>query len=345
MSIQEKTKRKVTMQEVALLAGVSRSTVSRVINNATISNIERTMRVRQAMNELNYAPPSVLNRQGPRIKKRKKYRSKQIAVLSFREKAILDSPIYNKLLHGISEELENDSYNMCLNFQSGPNTWKTIPKNIDGIILFKAENIDSAFLRHLKHIPSVCVFGSPASNPFIDHITYDDEAVGRKAAEFLIKTRKRKKLLYLYYTKLSRFDSFQQYAGDHGVDVVGFDLNKQNSVDSLVMQDFVKKIANMPERPDGIFAGNDRLIPPLHYILGHKHFGFEPGENIDLIGVDNIGLYLDGLSPRPATVDIHAEKVGALAVKQLMWRINNPREPRVITQLEPEVLYNDINNK
>jgi DNA-binding LacI/PurR family transcriptional regulator len=48
-------------------------------------------------------------------------------------------------------------------------------------------------------------------------------------------------------------------------------------------------------------------------------------------------VFLDCLHPRPASVDIHAEAIGRRAVDQLYWRLDHPREPRQIVQLEPEL--------
>lgn len=53
--------------------------------------------------------------------------------------------------------------------------------------------------------------------------------------------------------------------------------------------------------------------------------GGAPAE-LDMLGCNNDGLYLDPIFPRPASIDIRLDEVGRRAVEMLMQRIANPRD-------------------
>ena len=77
-----------------------------------------------------------------------------------------------------------------------------------------------------------------------------------------------------------------------------------------------------------------------------REHGVEPGRDLDTIACDNNNI-LSGLNPRPATIDVRPELIGARAVDQLIWRMENAYTPvRSICLVEPRlVLPEEVGKK
>jgi len=90
----------------------------------------------------------------------------------------------------------------------------------------------------------------------------------------------------------------------------------------VVYRELAARICDRENPITGVFAAIDFQIPPLYQAL--DACGAEPGKGIDIIGCDNAPLFLDRLSPRPATLDINLEMVGYRGIEQLLWRMANP---------------------
>ncbi len=85
-----------------------------------------------------------------------------------------------------------------------------------------------------------------------------------------------------------------------------------------------------------LFLAGDILAPAVCGELQRR--GLVVGRDIDIISCNNEQLLLAHLRPRPATLDIHAERVGRKAVEQLLWRLDHPDDPRVTVALQPTLV-------
>ena len=113
--------------------------------------------------------------------------------------------------------------------------------------------------------------------------------------------------------------------------------NTTQCIDHIKMGKVIETMQKWRQRPDAVFMTVDLYVFVFYHMA--RHYGFSPGKNIEVIGCNNDSIFLNNLSPRPASVDIHPEKIGQLAVRQLLWRINNPKEKRVIIPVIPEIAF------
>ena len=336
-------KSNITIAKVAEAAGVSPATVSRVNNNHPKISPETVMRVREASERLGFQLRPFHVRQNHTVSRRRKhYRQMQVALISRLPAAVLNAPIYSRVIRGVEEELSAQDYSMILrNFKCGQEFSK-LPPHIDGAILFVLSGEDSRFLRALREIPCVRIMGLPRENDFFDHITYNDSAVGRLAADYLWE-RGHRSFLCIRSTFPRREESFCrsiQEKGGHLEILQGRDLIVETGETQLAnvreLGRLLEKMKNFSVKPSAVFAPVDIIMLGLYQTL--PHYGFLPGKDIEVVGVNNESVFLKNLNPRPASVDIQPERIGREAVRRLLWRIDNRCEPLTRLELEPQIV-------
>ncbi|MDK2840353.1 MAG: LacI family transcriptional regulator, repressor for deo operon, udp, cdd, tsx, nupC, and nupG [Thermosipho sp. (in: thermotogales)] len=135
----------VTIHDVAKLAGVSKSTVSRAISNSKLINEDTRQKVLQAAEILNYKPNAIARAM---ITKK----TKNIGFIIYQKhKPILSHPFYSPILESIVDTTNSMGYNL---FISSDNDIKIasgeifMQKKVDGIIL--ASRVDKNIILSFK---------------------------------------------------------------------------------------------------------------------------------------------------------------------------------------------------
>ena len=141
----------VTIQDIALAAGVSAATVSRVNNNHPKISPETVRKVREAAQRLGFQLRPFHTRQNHTVTRRPKhYRQMQVALLSRLPATVLNAPIYSRVIRGVEEELSAHDYSMILRNFKCDQPFSKLPPRIDGAILFVLSGEDPRFLRALR---------------------------------------------------------------------------------------------------------------------------------------------------------------------------------------------------
>jgi DNA-binding LacI/PurR family transcriptional regulator len=92
----------------------------------------------------------------------------------------------------------------------------------------------------------------------------------------------------------------------------------------------VDAMLSQSQQPTAVFVPADLIAASLYSIVADR--GLRPGKDIEVISVNAEMAILQGLRPRPATVDIRAYDVGRAAVKRALWRLKHPqKEPGMLT--------------
>lgn len=336
-------KSNITIQDIALAAGVSASTVSRVNNNHPKISPDTVRKVREAAEQLGFQLRPFHTRQNHTVVRRPKhYRQMQVALLSRLPATVLNAPIYSRVIRGVEEELSAHDYSMILRNFKCDQPFSKLPPRIDGAILFVLSGEDARFLRALRELPCVRIMGLPREHDFFDHITYDDEATGYLAADYLWK-RGHRHFLCLKSTFPHREESFCRTILARGG---ALELLQGRN---LILETGETQLANIRElgtiadaikqfspRPTAIFAPVDIIMLGLYQVL--PHYGLTPGKDVEIVGVNNESAFLKTLNPRPASVDIQPERIGREAVRRLLWRIDNRNEPLTRLELAPQII-------
>lgn len=323
----------MTLDEVAKVAGVSKSTVSRVINNSSRVAPEVSRLVLDAMQKMGYQVPA--RRPGPKAAGRKGIRTGNILLLMLGASAgeqFLGRG-YPELLDGIENTTRDCGLKLIF---SGIDPGGVIPAaldedEVDGVLLFgRSTFLSEAARSRLRDIPTVGLMrGFDEIRSHIDRVLYDNAMVGPIAADYLARRGHRCVGFWsidpLHPAFIPRLRDFTKAAQDRGLEVVPLVAEHKPETfrqELAQYQAISERLAAAPRRVTGLFVAADYQLPQLYHTLELK--GIVPGKDVDFISCDNASFFLDHLAPRPASIDINLKLVGRRGVEQLLWRMANP---------------------
>jgi LacI family transcriptional regulator len=324
----------MTIKKVALEAGVSTATVSRVLNNTGVVQDEKREQILRAINKLGYKPSS-----------RQQIRSSNVAPLKHRNIALIWTGYTNaafsetgqKMVLGILNSLQPLGANLSVDHITDPNRIPQclIDGKIDGVLLHGPKP-SPAICARLRKVPAVWLLQS-GSTQFGDHVQPDHNLIGRLAARHLIQQGS-KQLCCISYTPeqfeplywQSRAAGFETLAKVQGVNcsVLHCPENPEVPKEDRAKQ-LVDSFEQLTPRPDALFVAND-LGNPVHSELMRR--GITPMEDLPMIAGNT------SVTPKPLDFECFHQEIGQLAVEALLWRIKNPSMPIVTHSIKPELI-------
>ena len=180
-----------TLDEVARVAGVSRATVSRVVNGSPKVSADVRRTVEKAIDRLGYVP----NRAARSLVTRK---SDSIAVVITEPASrLFNDPFFPRLVRGISAALSvRDLQLVLLMPNDADDEQRTVryltAGHVDGVILVSLHGNDPLPDQLAsRRIPSV-VLGRPPRGVDIDYVDADNRDGGRRATTHLIERGRRR---------------------------------------------------------------------------------------------------------------------------------------------------------
>jgi len=342
----------MSISKVAKLAGVSSSTVSRVINNHPRVAPETAQSVRDAMQTLGYTPSDT--RPGPKPQSRSRRTSQEIAFFVLGTSRSRATPAFQDLLRGVSMAATSHDLNLIFHHVADPT--RLAPRTLeqlDGILLHGATP-QGEVRERLRRLPTVWLMGNVRRPDWGDQVLPDGYQVGELAAKYLLD-RGHQRLAFLNLDGGHRslrlyghaFGAASQDAGAH-VDrleqpsEVSGEYWHDHSIEAV--DRLVQRYLALSPRPTGIFVADDMQVATLQPALQKQDVEIGPGK-VEIISCNNEQPYLVGLSPRPAVIDIRVESIGRRGVEQLLWRLEHTDVPeRIITAIEPAVVTADSYN-
>jgi len=175
---------RATIEEVAARAGVSRSTVSRVVNGSTAVSAEALAAVQKAIAELNYAP----NRAARSLASRQTHAIG--LVIPEDTTRFFGDPYLAAVVAGISKRLADSDYvlNLLIASDDPGDKMTRFVRNggVDGAIIV-SHHASDAFVERIAEAVPVVFGGRPARMRDADHVVdVDNVHGGRIATEHLI---------------------------------------------------------------------------------------------------------------------------------------------------------------
>lgn len=329
-----------TQADVARLAGVSRATVSNVMNGRTDEKIpvssETRRRVLSAIAELGYTPDF-------RAQSLRSGSTKTIGVLM----PVYENPFFWQILTGISTEAESMGYSVLLT--PGSDTpqrdqhlmRELAQQRVDGLVLLSSH----------KHMPETIVQQLRASTKPIAQITsvesefdcvHDGYAEGTQVLMDYLLGLGHRRIGFVYGVAHEpqghdRLLTFERIMRDAGLSV-GRELIArcgQTMEDGLGA---AKKLLSLPERPTALIVINDLL--GLAALRASVDLGLRVPEDISIASFDNIpfGTYS---VPRLTTISGNPEELGRNALRLLLQRIKDPDRPRETVYASPKLIIRE----
>lgn len=315
----------VTIKDVAALAGVSPSTVSRTCKNNPSISEETKERVRKAMAELGYEP----NFQASNLASQN---SRTIGIiLPASAKEVYENSFYLEAIQGISHYCNGRQYMTTI--VTGQDEAEILDAvrsmsrsgKVDGFIVLYSKKedpvIDYLFNEGLLYI--LIGKATQYTNQTI-YIDNDNLLAGREAAEYLYQLGHRR-IAYLGSDSSLMFSAdrkagYQLALASHQlpvrpeycVEVKNVSENNEEAIRGLLMQ---------KDRPTAILVSDDILAVSLERVCLENHLAIP--EDLSIISFNN-SLFARLTSPQLTSIDIGAGQLGSEAASQIINHIENP---------------------
>lgn len=261
------------------------------------------------------------------------------------EKYILAMPVYSRLLHGIEKEAARQGFEIVISLLRDSEAFcktETYRKS-DGFLLIgnNTDYLEPIFTD--KRV--VCVMGS--EKKWGDHVSYGNRKVGIIAVDELVARGHKHLVSINIHTGHGeeRCRAFNEHAHGLGAEVLYLNSPEalmqghfEQHIESDVLKEWVDRITEAHPRPTGAFVV-DLVAHPLCNLLAEK--GIKLGRDIEIITSHWHSSAASGTPYRPLNIEQHPEEIGALAVRQLQWRIQNPDARRMVVKVEPEMSASD----
>ncbi len=325
---------KLTLEEIAELAGVSRSTVSRVVNNHAGVKPAVRSRVLKIIQETGYHPD-------PAARSLASHRSGIIGLVVPRAVQFLfTDPYYPRLLQGIAQACNSYDYILSLFlFHTEEEEQKLSPRVlrhqlVDGVIL-SALPLDDPLVKQLveNKVPFVMI-GRPDDPTEVSFVNVDNVAGAYSAVRHLIQLG-RKRIATITgpldtTVGLDRKQGYLNALNDRGIMI---DERLIVEGDFTEVGGYLGMQRLLPQQPQAVFVASDTMA--LGALRALRQAGVNVPAEVAVIGYDDLPLSATS-EPPLTTVRQPIRRLGAQAVESLVdILVNGPQPPRrVVTTTE-----------
>ncbi|MAX47476.1 MAG: alanine racemase [Rhodospirillaceae bacterium] len=314
----DKKRSKNTIRDVALDAGVSIATVSRVVNKLGTVSKETEERVQQSIDRMGFR----LNAFGRGLSTSRSY---TIGVMI----PSLSNPVFADAVSGITQEASKAGYNVMIaatDYQHAAeiSTVSTfLERQIDGMILTVADPMHSDALDMLEaaQAPYALIYNQVSKSDRLT-VTVDNVAAGDAVARcFHTQGHRTMAMISGSFAEsdraIARRDGFVTGIAALGLPTpviheVGFvNLDIEPVLQSL--------FEDQDKAPTALFCSNDLLA--ISFISGLERRGLRVPDDVSVMGFDGIAIGTH-LHPTLATVVQPSKRMGEVAAQCLLCRIN-----------------------
>lgn len=327
-------KKRVTLQDVANHAGVSRATASLIVRGSSKIAEKTKQKVLNSMHELGYVYD--------RVAANMRSQSSSTVGLIITDIA---NPFYAELLRGVHHSLEEAGYTVFLGttFDSDVKQEQLISRMLEhrvgGIILCPVSESSKNSIERVKSIDIPLVLAvREIENVSCDYVGIDYEVGAQMAVNHLIH-RGHRRIAFLGGTSHSTAWKERRNGYCSALKQAGLDIDETLIVESPVTREggmgAIRKVLFQAKPPTAAFCFNDLVAHGV--MLGLNDAGLKPGQDLAVVGFDNNNeapLY----NPPLTTVSSYARLIGSQAAILLHQRIvNQDRENQRII-LQPELV-------
>lgn len=314
--------KKPTIYDVAKRAGVSITTVSRMLNAPDKVNSVTREKVLAVIDELGFVPKA-------EARARAMQHTGRIGVIS----PFFTAPSFIQRLRGIAETLSPENYELVIytvdsnDHLQGYLSSLPLTGNLDGLIILSLPIGESEVRRLIDHsLPTVLV---EYPHPKLNCVEIDDAEGGYMATTYLLGKGHRR-IAFLGDTDLPEYSihpvSLRLSGFRRALKEARIKLPDTFVRLAPYSQEQTRKVANellnLPEPPTAIFAATD--FQALGVLKAARQLGVKVPEQLAVIGFDNLDM---AEYAELTTISQHLDESGRLAVEILLAQIESPSRP------------------
>jgi len=315
-----------TLEQVAKAAGVSRSTVSRVINDSPKVTPEAHAAVQKAIEELGYVP----NR-AARILASRRTQSVALVIPENTAKFFAD-PYFATVIQGIAMYLSDTDYTLSLVIaaeKDGEKTRRYLQAgNVDGALILSHHSDDRSYTQLAKSIP-VVFGGRPVSQEGSDayYIDVDNVAAARAVTQRLIDTGRRRIATIAGPADMSagldRLEGWRQALEAAGLET---DLVEHGDFSPTSGEAAMRRLLGRGVELDGVFAASSLMAQGALTVL--RANGLSVPGDLGLVTFDN-DYAAQSSNPPLTTVEQPTVEQGRRMVDVLLHLIDGGTAPQI----------------
>lgn len=314
--------KKPTIYDVAKRAGVSITTVSRMLNTPDKVNPETHQKILTAIDELGFIPKA-------EARARALQHTGRIGVIS----PFFTAPSFMQRLRGIAETLSPKNYELVVftvdskDHLQGYLSSLPLTGNLDGLIILSLP-VDAAQVSRLldRGLPTVLI---EYPHPKLTCVEINDVEGGIMATTYLLKKGHRR-IAFLGDTDLPeysihpvslRLSGFRQALKKARIKLPDSFVRLAPYTQEQTRQ-VANELLNLPDPPTAIFAATD--FQALGVLKAARQFNVRVPEQLAVIGFDDLDMaeYAD-----LTTISQHLDESGRLAVELLLAQMASPSRP------------------
>ncbi|HAF62222.1 MAG TPA: LacI family transcriptional regulator [Anaerolineaceae bacterium] len=324
----------LTLEDIAEQCGVSRSTVSRVINNHPNVSKKARMLVQEVINQTGYQPHAA-------ARALVSNRSWTVGLILPRSvNSFFTDPYYPSLIQGIAQACSSSDYTFTLFLMREKEDEERIFHRIsrrgflDGILL-QSDNIGDSLIDKLilSDIP-LTVLGRPFKSGNISFIDINNVESVEKAVDYFIETEhKRIGTITGPLNTTVGIDRKQGYM--NSLLKHGFTVDKDLIAEGTFTEEsgYLGMLEILKAKPDAVFTASDQMA--LGAMRAMSENGLRAPDDVAIIGFDDFPLQMPAYPPL-STIRQPIDEFGNEALRMLIDIIENGTEParRVILKTE-----------
>lgn len=328
-----------TISEIAKEANVSRTLVSRVLNNKSGVSPENRKKILEVMKKHNYVPNGLA---------RALVLQKTMSIGVVMDDLCND--FFFDLITGLQDAGEEHGYNML--FCSGRNDIQTRMKYVDyfsqgrtdGIIAYGSNRQDEELFRSIaaKAVNCVLIEGSP-DDCKVNKILLDNFRGAYTATEHLIKQGYHH-IIHItndmnYDVSLERLNGFVQAMHDYRIPLGPDSIVYADCFEKVAYQQ-MKRLLTEGKKPDACFVGADK--PAYGVLRAAMEAGLSIPGDLAVIGFDDdTPVSRDMLFPGLSTMRQPLYEMGKAGVELLLDKIAHPEKEVETRTFEAELILRD----
>ncbi|UED83443.1 LacI family DNA-binding transcriptional regulator [Streptomyces profundus] len=321
-----------TLEAVAAHAGVSRATVSRVVNETPGVRPELRERVKRSVAELGYVPNSAARSLVTR-------RTGAVAVvIAEPETRVFADPFFARQLRGISRELSANNLQLLLMLLEQDADYERVARylaggHVDGTLMFSLHTDDP--LRGIASASGLpTVFGGRPWWPgwedddSVLYVDTDNRDGARQAVRHLLSLgRRRIAVISGPLDQTSAVDRLAGYCDALGVERPAPELLAHGDFTVEGGMAAMAELIRRSPAPDAVFAGNDLMATGALRALRAE--GLRVPEDVAVVGYDDLepATWSD---PPLTTVRQDVARMGEIMAAVLLERLNSPAVPEPV---------------
>ncbi|MGS2777087.1 LacI family DNA-binding transcriptional regulator [Robertmurraya sp. GLU-23] len=325
----------ITIKDIARLANVSHTTVSRALNNSPLIKEPTKRKILEIASQLNYSP-------NVNAKSLVMQKSHTIGLFLTSISNGTSSSFLADTIKGVNSMITNE-YNLFIRGIDDYEDYTSInSQRFDGIILMSQSVSDNSFIYHVlqKKIPLV-VLNREVEETSIPNVLSNDTEGARMAVEYLI-TNGHHDIAIIEGTPSFKSSHMRKEGYLQALMEAGIPIKKEYSIsgnyDMESGSQAMEQLLSLTSPPTAVFCSNDDMaIGAMNTVFAR---GLSVPNNISIVGFDDSG-FSQYTTPRLTTVKRPVEEISRVGVERLLSLIGRKEEEVERTFMKTELIVRD----